>query len=133
MNPFKRKGFDSIIGSNLNLLGDLHVQGTTVLDGTISGGTIVQATEDATLIIGGSVLLTGDLRVDNVTLTGTVLCNELIVKGTLALKKGSKLTAKRVKYQHLVMEPGAIVMAELVHMVYDTTVPEGATVLEFAK
>lgn len=120
-NPFKRTGFDSIIAKDTRLNGDMILgsNSTTVVDGSVMGnsiGCVDEATQETTLVVGGNVVITTIISVPNVTITGTVVCGELHVEGTLAIKRGAKVDADLVKYRRLVIEPGAVLNAKLSSM-----------------
>jgi cytoskeletal protein CcmA (bactofilin family) len=132
MNPFKRTGFDSIIGKGMVVLGDLLLQEgtTTVIDGTLAGQDIRvhNTTPDkvdvkTTLVVGGSVSIArgdlnsgGTIRVPNVTVAGVLECETLICEGRLALKAGAKIVAKQIQYRDIVIENGAIVLSQMMHL-----------------
>jgi cytoskeletal protein CcmA (bactofilin family) len=136
MSVFKNKGFDSIIGKGIEVYGGLNISKgqTLIIDGNCYMTHVRQTslTDEAgrsdftKLVVNGilypQIALTSDqktelnVEVDNVTITGTVCCNQLVVPGTLAIKKGANVSAKVIYYRNLIMEPGAAVHAELRHI-----------------
>ena len=137
-NPFSRSGFDTLIGADTAIVGGTLLLGTDCtaqIDGTFSGYSIREtkapdltdaglieklrsrsAGKRSTLCIGGSVTVAGDVDVQNVTVTGTLVCDELIVHGQLSVKSGAKITATVVRYRKLHIEPGAVLMAQMEHL-----------------
>lgn len=126
MNPFKKDGFDSIIGAGMSIRGDLALSAgsTTIIDGTVTAFEIVEAGQDkpntkTSLVVNGVVQSDQEklkVSIHNVTVTGKLLCGILNVDGVLAVKKGATIIADRIQYRNLVMEPGAIVMGLMVHL-----------------
>lgn len=108
-NPFKRTGFDTLISKGTTIEGMLFIEGTTIVEGVVRGQTIQHGTNagGATLVVNGEVNITEDIRVQNVTITGTVRCKILVVDGVLAVKDGASVFAETIKYGSLVVEPKA--------------------------
>ena len=140
MNPFSRSGFDTLIGPNSALYGNLHIApGTTaIIDGHLSGefigvpgsGDTKQDKSKTTLVLNGSAALDGTVEVNNVTISGTLRCDMLIVSGCLALKKGASVHARVVKYREIVIQNGAVIMSRMEHL--DQEVPAPALQIESA-
>ena len=126
MNPFKSQGFDSIISKGLQIEGKLVLaqSSTTQLDGVMRGDSIsVDPTAadngkvDSTLIvINGSAKTIRSIVVPNVTITGEVTCESLEVIGVLAIKKGAVINCKRIEYNTLIVETGAIINGHFEHI-----------------
>lgn len=123
MNPFKRTGFDTLIGVGMQVQGALVLapQSTTLVQGFVQGPSITVAESGAdpkntTLVVEGQAVIAENIEVFNVTITGKVSCSRLIVHGTLAIKKGAEVTAQEVLYRNLVIEPGAILTAQMLHL-----------------
>ena len=126
MNPFKSQGFDSIIAKGLSIEGKLVLapSSTTQLDGTMSGDSIsvdsadrnVGKTDTTTLVINGSATTIKSIVVPNVTVTGEVTCDSLVVSGILAIKKGARINCKRIEYNTLIVETGAIINGNFEHI-----------------
>lgn len=111
-NPFKTKGFDTIISKGMTVTGDLGLAKgtTTVVDGEICGGSIsTQAgiAQPTCLVVNGSASMKHNIEVHNVTVTGNLVCDTLIVSGILAVKNGASVRANTIKYGSLVVEPKA--------------------------
>lgn len=105
-NPFKRTGFDTLISKGTTIEGMLFIEGTTIVEGIVRGQTI-QESKGSTLVVNGEVNITEDIRVQNVTITGSLRCKTLVVDGVLAVKDGASVFAELIKYGSLVVEPKA--------------------------
>jgi cytoskeletal protein CcmA (bactofilin family) len=119
-NPFKRTGFDTLISKGTKIDGALFVEAnaTTIIDGMLVGPLISQHSTESgsTLVINGDVNVTGDVHVENVTITGTLNCRTLEVNGQLAVKNGAIVFAEFIKYRSLVVEPAAKLNGQMVHL-----------------
>lgn len=126
MNIFKTRGFDAVISDGVTILGDLVVSpNTTVLIegevvGVIRERTTSEGFGDKTkLEVSGSITVER-LEVANLTVTGEVKCEDLVVHGVLALKKGAILNAANsIHYNKLVIETGAHLNGKLVALKHD--------------
>ena len=119
MSIFKTKGFDTIIGKDVTLVGELSFSGTVVVDGFINGVSIKQNAVDkkpSSMLVNGTVQVTDVVISDDLTITGTVTAKEVRVEGTLAIKSGCMLKADRILYRTLVAEPGAIILGAMAHL-----------------
>lgn len=125
MNPFKSRGFDSIIAKGLQIEGKMVLaqSSTTQLDGIMHGDSIsvepaVVGAENksTTLVINGSATTIRSIAVPNVTITGEVTCDSLEVTGVLAIKKGARINCKRIEYNILIVETGAIINGHFEHI-----------------
>lgn len=125
-NPFKsaKGGFDSLIGKGIQIDGTLTLApaSTTQLDGIMKGDSIrVDSVTNegkmssTTLVINGEATTLKSIAVPNVTITGEVQCDVLIVSGVLAIKNGARVTAKVIRYNILVVETGAIISGQFEH------------------
>lgn len=121
-NPFARAGFDTLIGTHCTMNNGQLIIGandTFMLDGTFIGDDVVKGGEDildkTTLIVNGKMRVK-TIKMPNVTITGEVECDLLIVEGVLALKCGGSVTAKEVRYRSLVIENGSVVSAQMNHL-----------------
>lgn len=124
MNPFKRTGFDTLIAAGTKLNGSISLpaNSVTVLDGEVDGPSIKMALTETekvtktTLIVNGKAGVVHDINVQNVTVTGEIICDLLTVEGTLAVKAGAKIKAREVRYRDIVIETGAVVLAQMNHL-----------------
>ena len=112
-NPFKPTGFDTYIAKGTSLDGSMAITGTVVVDGTFVGK-IIHGGPDTTLVIGGSATKIERIDVDNLTVTGTVECDTLVVSNQLAVKNGGVIRAKTISYKMLVVQPSAIISGQLI-------------------
>ena len=124
-NPFKRTGFDCLISKGTNIEGALYLEqgAVTLLDGTMRGECILvtrtgdtSKEKNTTLLIAGSATALQRVEVTNVTITGELTCDVLVVDGTLAVKNGAKVTARLIKYRSLVVEPKANLNGTMEHL-----------------
>jgi cytoskeletal protein CcmA (bactofilin family) len=121
-NPFKRSGFDSLLSTDTTINnGSLTIAAnqTLILDGNFIGNSVGQGGEPAvnktTLVVGG-LLKVNTVEVSNVTVTGRVECELLIVEGVLSVKGGAEIKARQIRYRTLNVEPTAVVLAQLAHL-----------------
>jgi cytoskeletal protein CcmA (bactofilin family) len=121
-NPFARTGFDSLLGASCTMNNGMLLiaaKQTFVLDGNFIGTEVVKGGEDVidgtTLIVGGT-LKVNTVKIPNVTVTGKIECDLLVVEGTLAVKNGGEIKAREIQYRSLVIENGAIVSAHMNHL-----------------
>ena len=125
MNPFKRTGFDTLIAAGTKLNGSvtLPANSITVLEGEIDGPSITMGLTETekvasktTLVVNGKAATVKEITVHNVTVTGEVVCDLLMVEGTLAIKAGAKIRAREVRYRDIHIETGAVVLAQMCHL-----------------
>lgn len=121
-NPFKRTGFDSLLSADTTINnGGLLIAAnqTLILDGTFIGIGVDQGGEPAvnktTLVVGG-LLKVQTVTISNVTVTGRIECDLLIVEGVLSVKGGAEIKAREIRYRTLNVEPTAVVLAQLAHL-----------------
>jgi cytoskeletal protein CcmA (bactofilin family) len=125
-NPFKLSGFDSIIAKGLTLRAATVIIGvgqTLVVDGEVFGPDIKVADQldskvdlKTTLIVNGTTECVNNITVPNLTVTGAVKVDMIICEGTLAIKAGAKVDANEIRYRHLVIEDGAVVLGKMAHL-----------------
>lgn len=118
-NPFKSTGFDTIVGKDTMLVGELSFSGSTVVDGVIRGSSIKQNTVDvkkSSLHVNGTVEVEDVIVINDLTVCGTVTAKSVRVEGTLAIKAGCNLKADTIYYRMLVAEPGAVIIGQLRHL-----------------
>jgi cytoskeletal protein CcmA (bactofilin family) len=117
-NPFKTQGFDTVIGKDTTLVGELCFSGVTVVDGSINGTSIKQNAVEpkkSALIVNGTVDVKEVIITDDLTISGSVKACTVRVRGTLAIRSGCVLQATTIYYQNLVAEPGAVILGEMRH------------------
>lgn len=144
MTIFRTRGFDSLIGKDLEVSGSLTIKAgsNVVIEGIVNctGVSVVNDKVDkphkgTTLRVSGKLLGTQvvpnsglPISVYNVIITGEVVCDELRVEGTLALKKGCILRANHIYYRELIIETGAIVHGQMHHRDHEKKVEEVAVI-----
>lgn len=118
-NPFKSTGFDTIVGKDTMLVGELCFSGSTVIDGTVSGTSIKQNAVDvkkSSLHVNGTVEVTDVIVINDLTVCGNVTASIVRVEGILAIKSGCRLKADTIYYRTLVAEPDAVIIGQLCHL-----------------
>lgn len=119
-NPFKTQGFDSIIAKDCSITGTLDLTGTILIEGHFGGDSIKSNAHDikapSSLIVSGTVDVKEVIITNDLTVTGSVKACTVRVTGTLAVKSGCVLQASTIYYQHLVAEPGAVIIGEMRHL-----------------
>jgi cytoskeletal protein CcmA (bactofilin family) len=128
MTIFRSRGFDSLVGKGTIFLGDLliaanstlqvdgNVQGESISQGSLTDGKVATRTK---LMVNGHVESLArplHITVHNVIISGTVVCKEIRVEGTLAIKSGARLLAENIYYRTLVIETGAVVHGQMHHL-----------------
>jgi cytoskeletal protein CcmA (bactofilin family) len=121
-NPFKRAGFDSLLSVDTTIAdGGLTIAAnqTLILDGNFIGVGVGQGGEPSanktTLVVNG-LLKVKRVEVSNVTVTGRIECDLLIVEGLLAVKSGAQIKAREIRYRALNVESEAVMLAQLSHL-----------------
>lgn len=126
MNIFKTRGFDAVVSSGITIAGDLVISpDTTVLiEGEVVGAirerTTAEGFGNKTKLEVSGFITVERLEVANLTVSGTVRCEDLVVPGVLVLKKGAILEATNsIHYNELVIETGAHLTGKLVVLKHD--------------
>lgn len=137
-NPFKRHGFDTLIGKGLVLRAAtvlVPFGTTTMIDGEIFGPDVKMLAPSeptnklldkftgdnmskTTLVVNGKVECVNNVEVYNIVITGEVKVDMIHCEGTLAIKAGAKVDANEIRYRNLVIEDGAIVLGKMAHLDY---------------
>lgn len=81
-----KEGFDTLIGSNTIINGDLHSTGTIRVDGQVNGNIKIEGN----IFIGESSTIVGDITASNVTIAGSVK-GDVFTSGVLKLLPSCKL------------------------------------------
>lgn len=69
--------------------------------------------QNCTLVVNGSAFVKYQIDVQNITVTGILECDTLLVAGVLAVKNGASIRARLIKYGSLVVEPKAKIFGML--------------------
>lgn len=118
MTIFTRKGFDSIIGKGVRIGDVLTVPPghTLVLDGEFHGKTIdspkAAPTQRSRLVVNGEVNATS-VTVDDLEVTGFLVCDSLIVRGCLRVAEGGRVSATDIAYFDLAIDQTSTVEGKL--------------------
>jgi len=125
---FRSRGFDSLIGKGTVIHGELLIaaNSTTLIEGSAYLSSVQGEQVDGkvsaktTLHVGGQLLEPIDkqlnIEVQNVIITGKVVCKTIRVEGTLAVKAGATLLAEKILYRELIIETGAVVHGRMNHL-----------------
>jgi cytoskeletal protein CcmA (bactofilin family) len=105
-------GVDSLIGRQTEVLGDVRFSGGLHLDGKIKGNVSAGADKTATLSVGETGAIEGDVRVPSIVLNGSVI-GDVYAGERLSLSSRAKVTGN-VHYKVLEMESGAVVNGQVV-------------------
>ena len=124
-NPFNRTGFDSLVSKNTTFNGAgaliIGLNETFVFDGNFVGIGIMQEGDGSpnktTLVVGGH-MKAETITVSNVTITGRIDCDVIVVEGQLSIKGGATLKAREIRYRALTIEDGAVVIGQMNHLDY---------------
>lgn len=127
MSIFRTRGFDSIIGKGVTVHGSIEMEPNTtlVIEGMAFCSEIkVRQTDKVdvktTLRVVGELQKNGmeafNVNIHNVIVTGVLVCDELRVEGTLAIKTGAQLKARKILYRELIVETGALMQGEMRHL-----------------
>ncbi|WP_407305684.1 hypothetical protein [Acinetobacter sp.] len=127
MTIFRSRGFDTLIGKGTSIRGDIAISAnsTTVIDGDAALSYITgvvppeKVATKTTLMVNGTVVRFEkplEINVHNVIITGQVTCDTITVEGTLAIKTGAVLKAKKILYRELIIETGAVVHGQMFHL-----------------
>lgn len=132
MTIFCSRGFETLIGKGTRITGTISIapNSMTVIDGeaflsSITGQHVESKVSlKTTLHVSGIVRPTGiqdiqdtlNINVENVIITGTVYCDTIHVEGTLTVKAGATLKAKKILYREFIIEVGAVVHGRMLHL-----------------
>lgn len=127
MTIFKTRGFDSIIGKGMSVFGEIILDrnSTLVIEGHAEVSRVSTAVNSngnvdtkTTLRVSGELKGAANCKIEvhNVIITGKVVCEEVRVEGTLAVKSGSTLIANKIFYRELIVETGAIMNGQMLHL-----------------
>lgn len=130
MKIFRARGFDALIGHRMKVTGELQLAANSILvvDGEVESSHVFcelspdnKVAQKTTLVVNGAVEAPVNSKkslidVFNVTVTGKVRCHRLRVEGTLAVKVGAEVHADQIFYRELIIENGAIVQGQMLHL-----------------
>ena len=111
-----RVDFDSLIGKNTALKGDVRFSGGLHVDGKLTGNVYADETS-STLTLSDQGVIEGDVRVPNVILNGTII-GDVHVSQRIELASNARVQGN-VYYRLIEMAMGAEVNGNLVHQAPD--------------
>lgn len=106
------QNFDSIVGTATRIEGDLHVDESLRIDGTLNGNLIQVVGKARWIIIGSSGEITGDIRAQNVCVSGKVIGN-IFATESIELLDGCEVRGN-ITHKSITVEPGASVHGQLI-------------------
>ena len=115
----------TLVASHTEVIGDIKFTDQLFISGRVNGNVIAD-NEKATLVISEEGCVTGEVRVPNVVVNGTVEGN-LFASVKVELAPQAKVKGN-VHYQLIEMQLGAMVDGQLVHDVPQTQENETASV-----
>ncbi len=106
--------YDSIIGGDTEVVGDIHFNGALHVDGKVIGDVSGQSADGCALTLGRSGVIEGNVDVAHVLLAGTVKGD---VRATYCaeLNSGARIEGK-LYYRMIEIPEGAEINGELVHI-----------------
>lgn len=99
---FEKTTFDTLIGENTELKGNLTTKGIIRIDGSITGNINVQGD----LFVGTTALIKGDITASNIHIAGNVEGN-IFSSGVLKLLAAARVTGD-IQVKSFVCEEGSI-------------------------
>lgn len=106
------QNFDSIVGTATRIEGDLHVDESLRIDGTLNGNLIQVVGKARWIIIGASGEINGDIRAQNVCVSGKVIGN-IFATESIELLDGCEVRGN-ITHKSITVEPGASVHGQLI-------------------
>lgn len=104
---------DTLIGVNTNITGDISFSGGLRVDGHITGHVIAADDEHGTLVLSDEGSITGEIKVANIIINGTVT-GPIHAQGYLELQAKAKVYGD-VHYGSLEIQLGASVEGKMIH------------------
>ena len=99
---FEKANFDTLVGSNSELIGDINSKGIIRIDGKVTGNISVQGD----LFIGGEAFIKGNVSASNINVAGSVE-GDVSSVGILKLLPTAKLNGN-IQVKTLVCDEGSI-------------------------
>jgi len=103
----------TLIAANTEVSGDLHFVNQLYINGHVKGNIIADAGSDATVVVSDEGAVTGEIRVPNVVVNGTVEGN-VYATSRMELARNAEVKSN-VFYKLIEMQLGAMVDGQLVH------------------
>lgn len=102
LNDYSRAGFDTLIGSNTEITGNISSNGMVRIDGEVNGNIKIEGD----IFLGESSVINGDVTASNVNIAGKVKGN-IFTSGVLKLLPTAKLTGD-IQVKAFVSEEGSV-------------------------
>ncbi len=109
----KKSKINTVIGKDTILKGDIAFTDSFYLDGQINGNVIASKDKQSTLSVGRHGKITGNVRVINLILDGTIV-GDVFATGVVQLAEHAHVSGS-VYYHLLEMESGAEVNGKMIH------------------
>ncbi len=106
------QSFDSIVGTATRIEGDLHVDESLRIDGRLNGNLEQTNGKARWIIIGPNGEIRGNIRAQNVSVSGKVFGN-IFASGSTELMEGCEVRGN-ITHKSITVEPGAIVHGQLI-------------------
>ena len=103
----------TLVAANTEISGDVHFQDQLYINGHVKGNVFADADGEATVVVSEEGTVSGEIRVPNVIINGTVEGN---IYAIVQLELAPKAKVKgNVYYKLIEMQLGAMVDGQLVH------------------
>ena len=102
----------SVLGAETRLTGTLHVDESMRIDGRLEGNLEQSDGDERWLIVGPAAEIHGDIRAQNVSVSGKVIGN-IVASGNVELTNGSEVRGN-ISHRSITVEPGASVHGQLI-------------------
>lgn len=106
------QNFDSIVGTATRIEGNLHVDESLRIDGKLKGNLIQEIGKARWIIIGPAGEINGDIRAQNVCVSGKVIGN-IYATESIELLDGCEVRGN-ITHKSITVEPGASVHGQLI-------------------
>lgn len=111
--PQSTERFDTLIGPHSQIKGELHLSGSTRIDGRVEGN-ITSAGEPVTVVISESAQIHGDIMAHRVLVAGKV-SGQIHARERVELQANCRVQGD-IKYGSIAIEHGAQVMGLLLQL-----------------
>lgn len=106
------QSFDSILGIATTIEGNLHVNESLRIDGKLIGNIDQKPGEARWIIIASTAEIKGDIRAQNVSISGKVVGN-IYASASIELVNGCDVRGN-ITHKSITVEPGALVFGQLI-------------------
>ena len=115
--PKRNPQFDSLIGQNTEIRGDVVFTGGLIVQGVVKGNVIAEEGDDSVLTLTERGTIEGEVRVPNIMVNGTVI-GDVHANSHVELAANARIHGN-VYYRLIEMAMGAEVNGNLVHRAED--------------